>query len=167
MIESVNTVLSSPQLLRGGAEQVVPAETSQGSEVREVAPAPRAPFISPFIAIDTNFDTAVLQIRDSETGDVLRQFPSEARLRAQSLVESSEGLVSVSEAIDVSEAPRAPTAGGAASSASFVEVQSSGGGQVASEGSTAAPLAQIASAALASGAQSGLSSLSAGVSVLA
>lgn len=44
--------------------------------------APVAPFISLVISVDLDFDRAVLQVRDSETGDVEDQFPTESRLAA-------------------------------------------------------------------------------------
>ncbi|MBI2234624.1 MAG: flagellar protein FlaG [Micavibrio aeruginosavorus] len=43
---------------------------------------PQAPYISPYVHLDVNFDKAVLQIRDSETGDVVRQIPSEPALES-------------------------------------------------------------------------------------
>ncbi|MCB9988723.1 MAG: hypothetical protein H6868_05225 [Rhodospirillales bacterium] len=42
----------------------------------------QAPYVSPYIHVDLNYDKAVLQIRDSDTGDVLNQFPSQKRLEA-------------------------------------------------------------------------------------
>jgi len=80
MIEAVNSVISNAPLLRPSAEQV----NSTRAELPEsVSAGPQAPFISPVVSIDLNFDTAVLQIRDSDTGDVIRQFPSQSTLEAR------------------------------------------------------------------------------------
>lgn len=85
MIEAVNSVISNAQALKSSSGQINPVDVSQASlEVGGGASAlPSAPYISPYIVVDTNYDKAVLQIRDSDTGDVLRQFPSESTLRAR------------------------------------------------------------------------------------
>lgn len=83
MLEAVTSVLQTAPIARGSAEQVSGAR-SFAANPDKIQEAPRAPYISPFIYMDVNYDKAVLQIRDSETGDVLTQFPSESRLRAQS-----------------------------------------------------------------------------------
>ena len=77
MIEAVNSVIASAPLLRGNAEQGSSVRAVQSEAVREL---PQAPYVSPYIFVDNNYNKAVLQIRDSDTGDVLRQFPSEQRL---------------------------------------------------------------------------------------
>ena len=91
MIEAVNSVISNAPLLRGNTEQVSSARV----ELPEtVSAGPQAPFVSPFVSVDFNFDTAVLQIRDSDTGDVIRQFPSESALQArQRATAASESTV--------------------------------------------------------------------------
>lgn len=78
MIEAVNSVLANASLSRGSAEQLSTAAKAN----LEAPTLPQAPFISPRIAIDTSANKAVIQIRDSDTGDVLTQFPSESRIRA-------------------------------------------------------------------------------------
>lgn len=157
MIEAVNSVISNAPLVRGNAEQVDAARSYASSQIvaaQESASAPQAPYISPYISLDVNYDKAVLLIRDSNTGDVLRQFPSEQRLEEIRRTASAAGGV-------------------------FVQAQSSGGQSVGVQHSSAevadvhvfssAPVAQAqqASAALQAGSQSGVESLSAGVSVLA
>lgn len=89
MLEAVTSVLQTAPVARGSAEQTSNARSfaANPDKVQEV---PRAPYISPYIHMDVNYDKAVLQIRDSETGDVIRQFPSETRLRTQSAQASSE-----------------------------------------------------------------------------
>lgn len=81
MIEAVNSVISNATSLRQSAEQVASARSLAANPER-LQEVPQAPYISPFVHVDLNFDTAVLQIRDSDTGDVVNQFPSESTLRA-------------------------------------------------------------------------------------
>lgn len=96
MIEAVNSVLASSTAVRGVAEQVSTARSfaANPDRVQEVA---KAPYVSPYIRVDVNFDKAVLQVRDSDTGDVLRQYPSESQLqayrRAQAAQSRAQALV--------------------------------------------------------------------------
>lgn len=81
MIEAVNSVLSNANVTRVAAEQLSTTRSfvANPEKTQEVA---RAPYVSPHISIDRSYNRAVLQIRDSETGDVVRQFPTEGQLRA-------------------------------------------------------------------------------------
>lgn len=81
MIEAVNSVVATTQVSRGNpAQQSSSRASSTNTEsVQQIA---QAPYVSPYISVDLNFDRAVLQIRDSETGDVVRQFPTESQLEA-------------------------------------------------------------------------------------
>ena len=112
MIEAVNSVLANASLSRGSAVQV-----STSARINLEAPAaPKAPYTSPRIALDTNANRAVIQIRDSDTGDVLTQFPSESRIRAiqaQQALEAAQAarqdsLTGSESTVSVPEAPAAP-----------------------------------------------------------
>lgn len=100
MIEAVNSVLSNVALTRVTAEQqsALRSFAANPERVQEIA---KAPYISPYISMDVHYDRAVLQIRDSDTGDVVRQFPSESQLeayrRAQN-AKSAEGTAAESVA---------------------------------------------------------------------
>jgi hypothetical protein len=85
MIEAVNSVISSAPLIRGNAEALAASNSfaADAVAVQTVARMPLAPFISPYISVNTDYDKAVLQVRDSDTGDVVTQFPSEQTLRAR------------------------------------------------------------------------------------
>lgn len=85
MIEAVNSVVANASLLRQSAQQAVSTQAS--AEIESVASFPLAPYIDQ-ISVDTNFDTAVLEIRDPETGDVLSQFPAETTLEARQRAEA-------------------------------------------------------------------------------
>ncbi len=78
MIEAVNSVLANAALSREATSR----QADLSLQVAASKPStPQAPYISPFIALDGNSKTAVIQIRDSDTGDVLTQYPSESRVR--------------------------------------------------------------------------------------
>ena len=66
----------------------VPAER----ELREVAPGF---FVSPLLKFDTEVSTLIFQVRDGESGEVERQFPSESRLEI--LKHSASGKDAVQE----------------------------------------------------------------------
>lgn len=92
MIEAVNSVISNAPLIRGNAEQVAASNSfaADAAAVETVARMPLAPYISPYIAVNTDYDKAVLQLRDSETGDVVNQFPSEQTLAARQRTEKAQ-----------------------------------------------------------------------------
>lgn len=115
MIEAVNSVVVNASLLRNNAEQSqqdrlnsLAVSTTEGEGVE----LQLAPYVSPFIEIDTNFKKAVLQIRDSSTGEVQRQFPSETTMRAraaQAEIESqSIGERAPRIAVESNDTPDAP-----------------------------------------------------------
>ncbi len=82
MLEAVHSVVSNASLLRGQSEQQSSAR-SLAANPDSVQVAPQAPFISPYIHIDMNYKTAVLALRDPDTGDFLTTIPSDARLQAE------------------------------------------------------------------------------------
>ena len=126
MIEAVNSVLANASLSRGSTVQ---ASNAARVEPQTVAQAPQAPYISPYIALDYNTNQAVIQIRDSDTGDVLTQFPSESRVRelqaeqAQRQAQLQQGASSAPQAS--SEQPAV------ASSEGSIPVQSLDAGAIA------------------------------------
>lgn len=81
MIEAVNSVLSNAAYTKSAIEQQSVAQSFAANPDR-IQVAPQAPYISPYVHMDINFDKAVLQLRDSETGDVVRQIPTEGQLEA-------------------------------------------------------------------------------------
>ncbi len=160
MIDAVNTFLSGIQTAK--------ASTSQGAgfsaELESVNPAPQAPFVSPYISVDLNFNRAVLQIRDSDTGDVLRQFPSESRLeqiqRQARSAEQAEQQTQTEQASDLQGLGDTTETAFVAQSLSFADTQG-----VPTTNNTPAQ-SQIASSAFAQ-AQLTAQSFSSGVNVTA
>lgn len=89
MIEAVTSAVSNASLLRGGAEQINSLRSAELSTLSapkfdtSTIELPKAPYISPRVSVDSNYNQAVLQILDSETGDVLTQFPTERTLQSR------------------------------------------------------------------------------------
>lgn len=175
MIEAVNSVVANASSLRSGVESVLAArpvaEVAPPVTVGEIVAAeiPKAPYISPYIVIDRNYNRAVLQIRDSDTGDVVQQFPTESRLaqlsRAQQLIQQRqlvqgdtptparpEQVASLARQVEKIQ-PRVP-------STDFVSVQQA-------TSSAPANVPAQAAAAFAAGAKSGAPASDGGVSVFA
>jgi len=98
MIEAVNSVLSNASASRAVAEQQSTARSFAANPQKTQESAVRTPYVSPYISYDRNYNKAVLQIRDSDTGDVLRQFPTQTQLRAyQTAQQISERQTGVSQ----------------------------------------------------------------------
>lgn len=112
MIEAVNSVLSNAPYTKAAAEQqsVVKSFAANPARIQEAVSA--APYISLYIKVDTNFDKAVLQIRDSDTGDVVRQIPTESELEAyrRSQTANSVRPATVEDPVYVPEAPEQDSA---------------------------------------------------------
>lgn len=81
MIEAVNSALASGTAVKATQEQVSPARSyaANPGKIQEVAVAP---YISPKIRFDVDFDKAVLEFRSAETGDIVSQTPSKQQLQA-------------------------------------------------------------------------------------
>lgn len=92
MLEAVNSVLSNASYTRVAteAQSVVNSYAANPERVQQVSQA--APYLSLYIKVDVNFDKAVLQMRDTDTGDVLRQIPSESQLEAYRRAQASNAV---------------------------------------------------------------------------
>lgn len=166
MIEAVNSVLSNTSVLRsGGADQSgssrVAAASAAVSADATAPQTPQAPYVSPYIFVDLNYNRAVLQIRDSDTGDVQQQFPTESRLRAQLQANQAaeERELVAPERVSVSQASDSV----AATTPDIITVQDVTSAPAAN---TPSQLPQVAAATLSASAQAS-SVTSTGVSVLA
>ena len=107
MIEAVNSTVANASSLRANVEAVSvlrsAADVAPPVQIGDtkVIELPKAPYISPYIVIDRNYNKAVLQIRDSDTGDVVQQFPTESRLAQISRVQAK-----AQRAVEAQVAPR-------------------------------------------------------------
>jgi len=86
MIEAVKSTLSASSATRNVVAQNSTAKSLSANPAK-IQEAAKAPYVSPYIAIDRSSNRAVLQIRDSDTGDVVRQFPTEGQLKAYRTVQ--------------------------------------------------------------------------------
>lgn len=155
MIESIGSAISNSSAARNIAVEATSSNAAASNfELGDpIAQAPKAPFVSPYYAVDTDFDTAVLQIRDSSTGDVIKQFPSEATLEQRARQEAIQAAASNESSPANVEPPRASES--SAFQASAIAQQ---GGQAGVSNSAGAAQAQAAIAAFSAGAQSGQAS---------
>ncbi len=80
MIEAVNATVAASSLVRPMVEQE--ALASYAANPTQVQRIPQAPYISPYVSMNYTIDKAVLQFRDSESGEVVAQIPSDTQLRA-------------------------------------------------------------------------------------
>jgi hypothetical protein len=172
MIEAVNSVVANASSVRASAEAVsvlrTVADAAPPVQVGDtkVIEIPKAPYVSPYIVIDRNHNKAVLQIRDSDTGDVVQQYPTESRLaqinRAQQISEQRQLARGESQPQPqtVQARPSAPEQRTPVRSSDVISVQ-----EVTSSPPANAPVQAIA--AFSAGAQAGQATQSAGVSVFA
>lgn len=118
MIEAVNSVISNATYTKAAVEQQSVAQSFAANPDR-VQIVPQAPYISPYVHMDINFDKAVLQLRDSQTGDVVRQIPTEGQLEAYKRAQAASA--NTKKSAPKAEAPVAETGGSAKASISVPE----------------------------------------------
>lgn len=82
MIEAVNAVISNSQVLRNMAEQTASTQSIAANPVRIQSAAIAAPYLSPHVDYNSGNSKPIFVVRDSSTGETLKQFPSEAQIRA-------------------------------------------------------------------------------------
>lgn len=96
MVDAVNTSISAVAATNAVTTRVAreqsassrDVQTARQAETQKVEPI-LAPYISPAIHVDINYNKAVIQIRDSETGDVQETIPSESDLARKAPIEES------------------------------------------------------------------------------
>jgi hypothetical protein len=71
-------------------QSVVNSYAANPERVQQVSQ--QAPYLSLYIKVDNNFDKAILQIRDNQSGDVLRQIPTESQLEAYRRAQTSNAV---------------------------------------------------------------------------
>jgi len=105
MLEAVNSVLQAAPFVRPQAEQTNAADSYAANPERIQHAPPQAPYVSPYIHVNVNFDTAVIQLRNGETGDVEDQFPSDAALAARARQNAAREAAQQSAAQDAIAVP--------------------------------------------------------------
>ena len=84
MIEAVNAVVSNSQILRSVAEQTATTQNLSANPARIQTAAISAPYLSPHVDYNGGNSKPIFVVRDSSSGEVIKQFPSEAQIRAYS-----------------------------------------------------------------------------------
>lgn len=81
MIEAVNSTLAQASIAKAPLESgsSLASFASDEKQIKEVA---EAPYVSPTVKVDPNTKIAILEFRESSSGDVLLQVPSEQQIRA-------------------------------------------------------------------------------------
>ncbi len=90
-------------------------EASTGSRSAVPATASGQFYVSPYLTFDSRALTVIFQVRDSESGDVTRQFPSESvveRYRRDPSARPFGGPETAPEGGDATQGPPPPTIGG-------------------------------------------------------
>lgn len=82
MIEAVNAVVSNSQILRSISEQTSTTQSLSANPTKIQSAAISAPYLSPHVDYNGGNSKPIFVVRDSNTGETLKQFPSEAQIRA-------------------------------------------------------------------------------------
>ena len=81
MIEAVNAAISTSSSVRAMAEQVTIAESLSANPARIQKVSTAAAYLSPHVRLRPDMKP-IFVVRDSSTGEAIRQFPTEAQIRA-------------------------------------------------------------------------------------
>ncbi len=169
MIEAVNSSIANTQILRTGANQLRASSVSANAgvvpvAVSEMPEAPKAPYVSPYISIDSKSNKAVLQIRNADTGEVEQQFPTKSRLAQLSQMQARHENAQKVRGAGLSSVEDKATPETQVNSSNIITVQ-----DVTSSAPSNSPMPspEVAAAALSAGAQSGQAIPSTNLSVLA
>ena len=107
MLEAVNSVVSNAAITSASTKQVSEAPVKAAETIKTIEVDP---YLSRGLKYDEQLQRPVLQIRDTNTGDTLKQFPTETQIKAytsrQSVVSadvatSSAGAPEASDSIDI------------------------------------------------------------------
>lgn len=79
MIEAITAAVSNSQLVRQVAEQSSTMQSYSSNPSRVQSAAISAPYLSPHVNL--NAGKPIFIVRDSETGESLRQFPTEGQIK--------------------------------------------------------------------------------------
>ncbi len=113
MLEAVNSSIANATYTKAIADQQSVVNSFAANPARVQQASLQAPYISLYIKVDVQYDKALLLQRDRDTGDVVRQIPSEAQLeayrRAQSVFVSPTYDEADTEVTTTSYEPSVPT----------------------------------------------------------
>lgn len=89
MIEAVKSTVANSVLLRGSVDQSS-SLNSFAANPDKLQAVSQAPYVSPTVRVDVNTKIAILEFRESVTGEVVAQIPSEQAIRTYKLREAKE-----------------------------------------------------------------------------
>ncbi len=89
MLEAINSVLSNVPLARASVPSALTSPTPSQAKSDYIS-VESANYSSRFIDLYSNSRRTVLKIRDSATGESLRQFPTESQIRAYQHAQSTK-----------------------------------------------------------------------------
>lgn len=89
MIEAVKSTVANSALHRGSMDQssTLNSFAANPDKIQQVS---QAPYVSPTVRVDVNTKIAILEFRESITGEVLAQIPSEQAIRTYKLREAKD-----------------------------------------------------------------------------
>ncbi|HOO49811.1 MAG TPA: hypothetical protein PLK94_00835 [Alphaproteobacteria bacterium] len=90
MIEAVNAISTNAQTLRAVAEQTATTQSFASNPARVQAAAVIAPYLSPHVDLNGGSSKPIFIVRDSATGEHVRQFPTEGQIRAYQRAKDSQ-----------------------------------------------------------------------------
>lgn len=89
MIEAVKSTVANSALLRGSVEQSSTLN-SYAANPDKLQISSQTPYVSPTVRVDVNTKIAILEFRESVSGEILAQIPSEQAIRSYKLREAKE-----------------------------------------------------------------------------
>ncbi len=89
MIEAVKSTVASSALLRANVDQssTLNSFAANPDKIQSVS---QAPYVSPTIRVDVNTKIAIMEFRESDTGQVVAHIPSEQAIRTYKLREAKQ-----------------------------------------------------------------------------
>lgn len=89
MIEAIKSSVANSVLQRGSVDQssTLNSFAANPDKVQSVS---QTPYVSPTVRVDVNTKIAILEFRESTTGEVVTQIPSEQAIRTYKLREAKE-----------------------------------------------------------------------------
>ncbi|MES2729279.1 MAG: hypothetical protein V4621_04165 [Pseudomonadota bacterium] len=102
MLEAIAMNVANAAYLRVEAQKLSP----QPVPVRPmpaVKASVSAPYYSPYVIVDESSSKAILAMRDSATGNITRQFPTDSQIRAYQRVEAMTTAIRTESRVDAPE----------------------------------------------------------------
>lgn len=108
MIEAVKSTVANSAHLRGSVEQTSTLN-SFAANPDKLQIASQAPYVSPTVRVDVNTKIAILEFRESVSGEVLAQIPSEQAIRSYKLREAKQEAQLLAKLTQKSGTQKGPT----------------------------------------------------------